>query len=269
MLLFSDVDRTLLTQAHLLPDRVEVAAKRAVGQGLQLVLTSARSPTGLRPIAERLGVGGMAICFNGGWIGDLSSGQALLTRQLAREDVALVFDLAASHGLLPIAYGESSAVALERDREAAAIQTRITTDLLIPVPTPEALPAGLFKVMCVARQPDTVQRFARVMAALPPHLDATASAGHLLEIVPMGSSKGSSAAWLADHLGLSAKECAAAGDAANDISMVTWAGTRITVANGLPELRAMADFIAPDCDSGGMADAFDWLAGRMTGATWS
>jgi betaine-aldehyde dehydrogenase len=64
---------------------------------------------------------------------------------------------------------------------------------------------------------------------------------------------------VAARLGLAQHECAAAGDAENDIEMLAWVGTAVTVGNAVPEVKLLAHFIASTCDEGGLADALTWL----------
>ncbi|WP_245418843.1 MULTISPECIES: HAD hydrolase family protein [unclassified Mesorhizobium] len=56
-----------------------------------------------------------------------------------------------------------------------------------------------------------------------------------------------------------AELCAAAGDAANDLPLLRWSKTRLTVANAIAPIRTIAHFCGGNCDEGGLADALDWL----------
>jgi hydroxymethylpyrimidine pyrophosphatase-like HAD family hydrolase len=48
--------------------------------------------------------------------------------------------------------------------------------------------------------------------------------------------------------------------------MLAWAGIALTVENAIPEAKSLADFVAPSCDVGGMADAVSWLLNRSRAA---
>ena len=41
--------------------------------------------------------------------------------------------------------------------------------------------------------------------------------------------------------------------------MMEWAGTAITVDNAIAEAKALASFVGPSCDAGGLADGVSWL----------
>src|SRR5688572_24427075 len=71
-LLALDIDGTLLDPAHNLDPRVCAAVQNLAASGVHLVLASARSPRALRPIAQALGLAGLAVTFNGGLLCRLS-----------------------------------------------------------------------------------------------------------------------------------------------------------------------------------------------------
>lgn len=260
--LFSDVDRTLLTHDHVLPEPVRDVVLAAGRRGIRTVLASARSPVGLRPVARRLGAEGLAICFNGAWIGDLATGRTVAARPLAHSDAVAALEVAAAAGIPAIAYGADAAYARAADAAAVAHELAITGDPLVPIPAPRALDAPVFKVMGVARTPDARERFAALRQALPDALVAANSAGHLLEIVGPGVSKGAAVAEAAAVLGVERSAVAAAGDAENDLGMLAWAAVRLSVANGCAEARALADHVGRSCDEGGIADGIRWLRDR-------
>ena len=62
----------------------------------------------------------------------------------------------------------------------------------------------------------------------------------ILDLLPLGVSKGSALELLASRLGVDRKETMAIGDNWNDVGMLEWAGQGIVMANAAIELRAMA-----------------------------
>ncbi|CAN1786925.1 Endoribonuclease YBEY, chloroplastic [Linum perenne] len=78
---------------------------------------------------------------------------------------------------------------------------------------------------------------------------------HMLEIVPVGTSKGSGVQILLDHLGATAEEIMALGDGENDIEMLKLASLGIALRNGSEKTKAVADIIGISNDEDGVADA--------------
>ena len=123
----------------------------------------------------------------------------------------------------------------------------------------EDLPDEPGKIMCVAAIAADREGFDALRTRFGERLSVSGSHPRLLEIGPRGVSKRVAAELVAARLGIDRADCAAAGDAENDLEMLAWAGRAVTVANGVPEAKQLAAFIAPSCDAGGLADAVDWL----------
>ncbi|XP_007012194.2 PREDICTED: uncharacterized protein LOC18588008 isoform X2 [Theobroma cacao] len=77
----------------------------------------------------------------------------------------------------------------------------------------------------------------------------------MLEIVPLGTSKGSGVKMLLDHLGVNTKETMAIGDGENDVEMLELASLGIALSNGTEKTKSVADVIGPSNDEDGVADA--------------
>jgi hypothetical protein len=79
----------------------------------------------------------------------------------------------------------------------------------------------------------------------------------ILDILPIGVSKGWALGKLAARLGVSSRETMAIGDNWNDVAMLEWAGQGVIMANAAPELRTMAKLRgwkqAPSNDQDGVA----------------
>jgi Cof subfamily protein (haloacid dehalogenase superfamily) len=259
--LFSDVDRTILTHDHTLPDSVADALSGLGNHGIRLVLASARSPAAMRPVAGRLGATSLAIAFNGAWIGDLRTMEAVhrdtLDPGLAAEIVAAALGL----GLEPLWF-DPDAVQVVRRSALVDHETAVTGEPVREVGAADRLRGRPGKILCVNPDPGDPGPFAAMKARFGAAAAVSASHARLLEIVAPTAGKAAAARRVAERLGTPASACAAAGDAENDVAMLRWAGTAVTVANALPEIRALARFVGPSCDDGGMAACAAWLAER-------
>ncbi|TGS17817.1 HAD family hydrolase [Mesorhizobium sp. M2E.F.Ca.ET.209.01.1.1] len=257
-LIVSDVDRTLLTHDYVLPQRVADAVRAAQDRGTVVVLATARSPLGVRPFAERLGIADLVVAFNGGWIGNVATGSTLSQQRISRSDALHAMATAQAAGARPMWFTGDAVFALMNDpliaREAA-----VTREPLFVAETIEALPGEPGKIMCVAGQASDREAFALLRETLGGRLSVSGSHPRLLEIGPPGASKKTAISLVAAKLGIAADECAAAGDAENDVEMLAWAGTAMTVGNAVPQVMQLAHFVGPSCDEGGLADAIAWL----------
>jgi Cof subfamily protein (haloacid dehalogenase superfamily) len=91
----------------------------------------------------------------------------------------------------------------------------------------------------------TRRKNASVVQALP----------DMLEIVPLGTSKGNGIRVLLEHLGVTANEVMAIGDGENDVEMLELAGMGIALGNGSEKAKAAANLIGLTNDQNGVADA--------------
>jgi Cof subfamily protein (haloacid dehalogenase superfamily) len=257
-LLITDVDRTLLTHDHVLPQRVADALDAARAAGMVVVLATARSPAGVRPYAERLGLGGLAICFNGGWIGDVTTGIAWRETRIPRAGALEVVTAAHKACLRPMWFTGGGIHALSAD-PLIAREADITGETVQVQDGIGGLPGEPGKIMCVAATPAEHEGFEAMRLRFAEHLSVLRSHQRLLEIGPRGVTKRAAAEAVAAYLGIDRADCAAAGDAENDLEMLAWAHRAVTVANAVPAARQLAGFVAPSCDTGGLADAIAWL----------
>ncbi|SCB58593.1 hypothetical protein GA0061105_10560 [Rhizobium aethiopicum] len=258
--LFSDVDRTLLTTDYALPEPVVRGFADARKRGIQAVLATARSPNGVAPICRALGID-YAICFNGGWIGRPLEQAAISEAKIARRIALSVMAETRRLGIASMWYRDDAIFTLDNS-PLVRREAEITGESVFEVVDLNDLPGQPFKIMCARPLPEG-GGFDALRARFSPLCEMTGSNWRLLEITPTGVSKGTAARQIADHLKLDPRFCAAAGDAENDLSLLRWAGTPVTVANAIIEIRDFAHFIGPHADEGGMAVVLDWLMARM------
>jgi len=89
----------------------------------------------------------------------------------------------------------------------------------------------------------------------------------ILDLLPLGVSKGSALKDLAGRLGVSRSETMAIGDNWNDVDMLEWAGQAVMMGNAARELRAMAKTLgwkqAPSNDEDGVAVVLEAALKRL------
>ena len=74
-----------------------------------------------------------------------------------------------------------------------------------------------------------------------------------LEIVPKGLDKAAAIAELIGKTHIDRADTIAFGDGYNDVSMIEYAGLGVAMSNGCDRIKEVADRIAPDNDSDGIA----------------
>lgn len=238
-LVASDLDGTLLLPDETVSERTRAALAAAKEAGITVVLVSGRQPRSLGPIAERIGVGGIAICANGALIWDLDAGTLIDATPLAADLAARLV-----HALREAIPGVLFAVELERGfghergwaEDPAAVR-------------PEALEADALElitgpvVKLLLRHPTLpfAELADKARQAIGDDAVATWAGLRLVEISAAGVTKAYALERLCDRLGIDASEVVAVGDMPNDLAMLEWAGTAVAVANATEEVLEAAD----------------------------
>lgn len=79
------------------------------------------------------------------------------------------------------------------------------------------------------------------------------------EIIPKGCSKASAMEYIAGVLGIPMEATAAVGDSSNDVAMLRRAGCSIAMGNGTDEVKRLADYVTTEVGKDGIWNALDWL----------
>ena len=113
---------------------------------------------------------------------------------------------------------------------------------------------GVNKLLCMAQDEAKLERVRQELAALP-GLDVTSSWSMNLELMPAGVDKGMAVAALAQRLGIGPVRVMALGDYDNDVSMLSYAGVSVAMANASEQARAAARYRTLSNDQDGVAYA--------------
>ncbi|HJW63723.1 MAG TPA: Cof-type HAD-IIB family hydrolase [Actinomycetes bacterium] len=259
-----DLDGTLLRPDETVSDRTRAALASARDAGITVVLVSGRPPRSIGPIAERLGVGGIAICANGAVVWDLDAGTMVDSSPLAADLAARLV-----HALREAIPGALFAVELEDGfgREAG------WSEGAVPV-APGALEADALELICgpvsklLVRHP--TMAFAevadRARRAVGDDAVVTWAGLRLVELSAAGVTKAFALERLCRRLGIAADEVVAVGDMPNDLAMLDWAGTAVAVANATPEVLEAADEVTAANTDDGVALLLERILARNGGS---
>lgn len=223
-----------------------------------MIACTGRPYPGAVPWAERLGLRGPIVCYQGAEVRS-PDGAVLLDHGVAHALAMEVIDYARKRDLHVQAYRDDRLI-VERDRpeahryaQHAGMQIHLVADLdtamgpttpkLVIVSSPETLEAIL---------PDARERWKG-------RLNVATSTPDYLEFTSVESDKASALRFLCDRLGVAQAETAAAGDGRNDASMIRWAGLGFAVEGSPPEVLAAADRTIAGPGHGGIQQLADAL----------
>jgi Cof subfamily protein (haloacid dehalogenase superfamily) len=123
-----------------------------------------------------------------------------------------------------------------------------------PMSRIEALAGPALKVFLRAQHLSADELLAAARAVVPNTLCEVTEAGTgFVELTPPGVTKATGLAVITSTLGIDPADVLAFGDAPNDVSLLTWAGHGVAVANAHPEVLAIADEVTLSSDDDGVA----------------
>lgn len=249
-ILFTDLDGTLLN------DRKEVTAgnrraiEEAISLGRRVVVASGRPLSSAIVQVRRVGLAGpgcFVIAYNGAVIYDCSRQEEIFQRTLEEAQLCALFAQARRRGIYIQTYDNGRVLTeswcdpeiARRYCEAVEMEFRVVEDvrdglsrppvkaLIIDFDSPEALEA----------MRDWIGR------GMAGEVECFHSSPYFLEVVPEGVNKGAALRELCRLLDIPVAESVAAGDEANDITMLQAAGTGVAMANGVQAAKAAADYV--------------------------
>ena len=256
-LVVSDVDGTLVRKDKSLSDAVIAAARRLRDGGVPMTLISARPPSGMLWIAERLELTAPIGAFNGGTIvkpdGTIVSAERLDGRVARR-----ALDLIDRPGVIIWLFHAGVWHAARLDDEYAPRERKSANQEPVTGSDFSMLLDRVDKIVAVS---DDHAMLAELDAQVAEALGTAATVGrsqtYYLDITAPGANKGAGIAALAEAIGVPLAEVAAIGDQRNDMAMFARAGLSIAMAQGPEEVRAAADRTTRSNDDDGVAAAID------------
>lgn len=254
----TDLDGTLLRSDLTFSLRTRHALKLATGAGARHLVVTGRPASSCREFLLALGYEGLAVCGQGAQLYDATADRLLTSAAL---------DLARARALTGRLERELGALELGVVTAAPANRCVTTAGFIDPAPRGSTVVTDRRLLWA-----EPIEKVLLRHPALPDGEVAAAaerlgggevtvvhSQRGMVEILPAGITKAAGLTAAAGLLGFTAAETIAFGDMPNDLSMLGWAGHGVAMANAHPELRAVADEIAPANDADGVAAVLERL----------
>ena len=263
MILFTDLDGTLLNDENKLSAKNTEAIRQALKRGHQIVICTGRPLASGKILARELGLdtrGCYCIAFNGGEIYDMYRGESIYKRTIPMDFVRYLFDEAKRHGLHCQTYDDASILTESEnvDLDFYAARTNIPYRLVKDVTA--VLPGDPVKVIVInASDHERLVRFQEDTEEwCKGRVDRVFSCAEYLEHMAPGVSKGDAVLRLCRHLSIPVSQAIAAGDAPNDLSMIRAAGIGAAMANADAQVKAQADYVTKhDNNHDGVAEIIE------------
>lgn len=238
-IVFSDIDGTLLTSDGQITEGTKEMILNLENKGIPFILTSARSPEGVRVIKRMLGNHAPIIAFCGGLILD-NDGHEIYSKTI------------------PLKRALELKAMLDKDFPAVACNTFGGEKWIVGFPAEIGsikdtfeTEGGIHKFLLMG-DPDVMTKLAAVLARDFSDLQSAASNPEYLEITAAGVEKSEGLKTLCGKLGISPEEAAAFGDGESDLSMMRAAGFGVAMGNAPENVRRRAPMVIGKNDEEGL-----------------
>ncbi|KAK8935367.1 hypothetical protein KSP39_PZI013123 [Platanthera zijinensis] len=264
--IFCDMDGTLLNRKSQISMRTAEALNEAISRGVHIVIATGKSRPAVISALKTANLAG-----KGGIVSESSPGvflQGLLVygrqgREICRRNLdpsvcKKVLSYSLENRVPVVAFSEDRCLTVfdhplidslhEIYHEPKAEVIPSVEEILASFEIQKLILLGTAEGISSTLRPywsEATKGLANVVQAVP----------DMLEIVPLGTSKGHGVKLLQDHLGVSEKEVMAIGDGENDVEMLRLASLGIALANGSDLAKAAADAIGLSNDEDGVAHA--------------
>uniref|UniRef100_A0A7S3VSK7 Uncharacterized protein n=1 Tax=Dunaliella tertiolecta TaxID=3047 RepID=A0A7S3VSK7_DUNTE len=257
-LIATDVDGTLLNSKQELSPGVIEAVKAAAAVGVPLVVATgkARGPW-VNEVFSQLNLSTPGCFLQGLYVCD-AAGTVLSQQELEHSVILECLDIADSKGLTAIVYCA--------DRILSASLNEYTDSLkFYKEPDVEAVGHLSKSVGKVAMQKLIFMGPQQEIDALRPVVEerlqgrasTTTAVPCMLEVLPLGASKGTGVLWLLKHMNVDPSTVMALGDGENDVEMLEAVGLGIAMGNAGKKARAVSADVMSTNDEDGVAQAID------------
>jgi Cof subfamily protein (haloacid dehalogenase superfamily) len=256
-----DLDDTLLRSDLTISFRARNAIRRAMQEGVSVVLASGRVPQALDSFAKILGLhkkDGYLICGNGTIITESRTGKVVYETWVPTNAALVAFDLADAEGF-PVQLYDDDVMYISRRNEYTSYDEKLTGLRQVVVSNFRSMvEAGAHKLI-VPGDPMILKPLEDIIRTyLGTDISLFTSKPYFLEILPPNVDKGTALAFIAEKLEVPREEVFAIGDSMNDEAMLRWAGCGVAMVNSDPRIKSIASLITEHSnDDDGVAEVIE------------
>lgn len=259
-LIVSDFDGTLANSKNEVPSFVVEEVNNYVSAGGIFAVCTGRILPSILPRVREMGFNGLVIASQGCQIAEISTGKLIKNCVFSREQAYKICSYLEALGVNIQLYSDTGFYStLPKDEPHLNLYESIIglNALHLDIPLSRFVKSAeskFCKASILVKQEERQALYEKIKAYLGDEFDVTCSAKVLIEISPLGVTKGEALKYLAQRFNVPMQKTVAVGDNLNDISMIEVAGLGCAVGNGEDELKRIAKYVAPTCDEGAVAD---------------
>ncbi|WP_276354894.1 Cof-type HAD-IIB family hydrolase [Cohnella caldifontis] len=245
-LMAMDLDDTLLTDDLTVTETTKEAMRKAIAQGIHLTIATGRMFDSARQIAGQVGLNVPIITYQGSLIKNLLDESVLYERSVPADAAVRLCEYCRERGLHLQTYIDDKLYAPEENDKLRTYAKQSNIPYTIVPDFASLVAASKNTKLVIIDEPAYLDGIMPELRDLMgPDVHLTKSKSNYLEALHREGTKGHALRFLAAHYGIPMEETIAVGDAWNDREMIEAAGLGVAMANAVPGLKELADYVTP------------------------
>ncbi|MEX2785455.1 HAD family hydrolase [Streptococcus sp. H49] len=261
-LIISDIDGTILDSQHHLDTGLKAAVAELKERAIPFILASARSPYGMAPLAQTLGLEGVPMaCYNGALIVQKYKGsyQFIYEDPLDKGEVSSLLQLLKDDfPQISVNCYAGTDWLVEKKDKWVSLEADITGEIPVLTDFTDFLSrqtVSVHKLLLIAEAEEIQNLYQLLNKQLFKYIHCYLSKDNYLEVTAKTVSKDRALRELAAYYHLNLEQTMAIGDNFNDMPMLESAGLGVAMGNAPQAVRERADAIAESNDQNGVSSA--------------
>ena len=249
-----DMDGTLLSNKHEIPEFNKEMIKKATQKGVKIAITTGRLFASARKYSEIIGVKTAIIAANGAYIREPNSEEVIYESVLSKEQFDKIVNVIKKYDFT--VYMNTADTVISEDVIDETHAYKLVNNELDDAWKIKFVEGKKFEDVYEEYKNDILKAIfiydgedkrelmkAKAELAQFEDLEVVSSWANNFEVMAGGTSKGHSVARLAEMMGIKREEVICIGDSENDLSMIEYAGLSVAMGNAIDIVKEKADYI--------------------------
>ncbi len=250
-----DLDGTLLDSNGRISSDNEIAIKKAIACGMQIIIATGKTRWSAEAAIAQLGLQSPGVFTQGLVIYD-ADGVVLQETTLPQETAVAILTYLEEKNLPHLAYCSDQLRTPYHHSYSVLLHQKYHE----PLPTvvgPLRAELSQFRInkLLISDEANNAATRAELETLFGEQVTVTQAVQEYIELLPLGTSKGAGLRWLLAELGVSETAVLAVGDGENDIEMLQLAGIGVAMGNAHASVKAVADAVVATNAHSGVAEA--------------
>lgn len=260
-ILILDIDGTLVNSKKEITPRTKDALFEIQRKGHLVALASGRPYPGMKKYAKEIGLeefGGYALSFNGGMIQNCATKEVVFEKSIDKKYAKIIYDYAMENQIGMVTYQDDMVVTGTEIDKYMEYEARLNYMILHKVKDfCSYVDFDMIKCLLTAEESKAERCEKELANMLAPDLNVFRSEPFFIEITAKGVDKAESVDHLIRQLEIPRENCICCGDGFNDLTMVSYAGIGVAMANAQQIVKDSANYITASCDDDGIVEVIE------------